>query len=357
MNNLTKIAIITITNSGLNFGNRLQNYALQEVLSHMDVQVETIVSSKLCYNSILLSRIRRQVKKIVKTSGRRRRFQAFQNKYIHEAKRIRYGNRHLERLEQNYDAFVVGSDQVWNPNFHFNSDFELLSFVHPHKRFSYAASFGVDFLPESEKERFRECLSGFQLLSVREESGVEIIEQLIGQKPYLHIDPTMLVNKEQYIQMEVRPHYDVPKNYLLVYFLGNISNEYREQIEAIAKQMQLSVVHLSEWKKSKLYHIGPSEFVYLFHHASYVCTDSFHGGVFSILFEKQFLLFIRQDKEIPMNARIETLVHTFGICSRVVRESNLDGAIKPIDYTVVQNRLAKERRRAIEYLETMIRMW
>ena len=124
---MKKAAILTITNSGLYFGNRLQNYALQEALKECGFEVETIQSAKSVRKSKQLSAVRWIVKNVAKNDKRRKCFRKFNHNYIRFAKCIRYENVNENEFADQYDAFVAGSDQVWNPNFHFNSDFEFAS--------------------------------------------------------------------------------------------------------------------------------------------------------------------------------------------------------------------------------------
>ena len=115
---MKKVAILTITNSGLNFGNRLQNYALQEAIKSCGVEVETIQSAKSVKGSVLLSATRRKAKLLLKNEKRRQCFKQFDKSYVKYADKVRYENINESEFASRYDAFVAGSDQVWNPNFH-----------------------------------------------------------------------------------------------------------------------------------------------------------------------------------------------------------------------------------------------
>lgn len=348
---MKKIAILTITNSGLNFGNRLQNFALQESLRDCGAEVETIQSAKSVKGSMILSSIRRTIKMIVKNDKRRKCFQCFNKRYVKFSKRIRYENVNESDFSDMYDAFVAGSDQVWNPNFHFNSDFEFASFAPENKRYSYAASIGVSDIKEEHKEAFIKNIQGMRELSVREEDSIPLIKELTGRDAFLHVDPTMLLEKEKYFEIEEMPPQGLPEKYLLTYFLGNVPDEYRHNIQKLADRLGLEVVNLSETKGTKYYEIGPQHFLYVLHHADYICTDSFHGSVFSILFEKMFSIFIRTDNDVPMNSRVETLVHKFGLQGRLTENMNVEDALTAINYGRVNEILAKERVEAKKYIK------
>lgn len=349
---MKKVAILTITNSGMNFGNRLQNFALQEALRKSGAEVKTIRSAKSLKNSLVLSKGRRLVKAVVKHSKRRSIYHKFENTYIDYDNKIRFENVNESEFADRYDAFVAGSDQVWNPNFHFNSDFEFASFAPEEKRFSYAASVGVSDITDEQRPKFVNNLKGIQKISVREADSVDLIEKLIGIRPMLHVDPTMLLDAEEYYKIEDKPDYDMPERYLFMYYLGNVSDEYKAKVQQIADSKGLKIIKFTETTGEPFYNIGPQHFLYLIHHADYICTDSFHGCVFSILFGKKFAIFTRQDADVPMNSRIETLVGTFDLNERLVE--NLEGDyFKEIDYDAVYSVLGEKRKEAYTYLKSI----
>jgi len=354
---MKKVAIITITNSGLNFGNRLQNYALQKKLEQYGVLPETILSSNVCLDSLFLSRIRRIAKRIVKASGRRRYFEGFDKRYIRYARRVRYGKLNETEFSKEYDAFIAGSDQVWNPNFHFNSDFEFMVFDQPGKRYSYAASFGVDDIPEEFLGKYKLWLSQMRTISVREESGRNLVKALTGKEAFVHIDPVMLLTCEDYQRIEEEPRKKIPERYLLVYFLGEVPETYKLFIAQTAEKLCLKILELSELPNTSLYNIGPQHFLYLFRHADYVCTDSFHGTAVSAIFGKQFTVFYRQDKDVPMNARIDSLLHKMDLSDRLYGRLTDEQSCMPIDYEKVKKRLEIERCEAENYLKKLSLLW
>ena len=354
---MKRAAIITITNSGMNFGNRIQNYALQTVLEGHSVCVETIYSAKGIKKSILLSTLRRLFKTIIKTSKRRRHFNSFEGKYIKKAKRVRYERINDHYFKNKYDAFIAGSDQVWNPTFGFNSEFEFMTFAEPAKRYSYAASFGVGEIPEEHRQAFAERLSQLQAISVREDKGKDIVKRLTNREAKVHIDPTMLLTAGHYSKIEEKPKSPIPDQYLLSYFLGQQKAEHRAFIEQVAQKQNLAVLELSELADSALYHVGPQHFLYLLRHAEYICTDSFHGTIFSILFHKQFTVFYRYNKDVPMNSRVETLLEKMEIENRLFGELTIEASLEDIPYHHVDRLLEKERQDADEYLRAIIERW
>lgn len=352
---MKKVAILTITNSGLNFGNRLQNYALQRVIEKQGVEVETIISAKSLKKSIILSKGRRFLKIISKRDDRHKYFKEFNKKYIKFSNVIRYENINELEFADAYDAFFSGSDQVWNPNFHFNSDFEFAAFAPKDKRYSYAASIGVSHIKDNQRDDFIKNINGMKELSVREEDSIPLIKELTGRDARVHVDPTMLLERSEYEKMECCPPQGLPDKYMLVYFLGNVTTEYRENIKKLSESLGVEVVELSETKGTKYYNIGPQHFIYAINHAEYICTDSFHGSVFSILFHRNFSIMSRVGADVSMNSRITTLAHKFGLENRIDNNLNLDIAQTPIDYDKVDNILSQERTLSNDYLEEICR--
>lgn len=348
---MKKAAILTITNSGLNFGNRLQNYALQQTLQEQRVEVETIISAKAVKKSLILSKCRRLIKIVSKRDLRSRYFNEFNKKYVHRSSTVRYENINEYVFADKYDIFIAGSDQVWNPNFHFNSDFEFASFAPENKRYSYAASIGVSEIKEEQREQFIRNVKGMKAISVREADSVELIKKLTGRDDaLLHVDPVMLLDRSCYEEMECAPPQGLPEKYLLVYFLGAVPEEYKINISKLSKALGTEIVELSESKGSKYYGIGPQHFLYVINHAQYICTDSFHGSVFSILFHKNFSMLQRVGRDVEMNSRILTLAQKFALEQRIDNALNLEIAQAPIDYAKIDKILEEERRKSKEYL-------
>ena len=350
---MKKIAIVTITNGGLNFGNRLQNYALQCALESFSLDVETIFSFKNYNNNLFLSIIRRWLKFIVKSSGRAKCFNSFNKKYIRRAKRYRYDGLNDDSFNDDYNIFIAGSDQIWNPYFHFNSDFEFLTFADQNKRFSYAASFGADDIPDEYKTQYAKKLTGMKHISVREDRAREIVKELTNCDADVHIDPTMLLDAEHYAALEIKPDRPLPEKYLLVYFLGFIKPEYSAYINNVSNETNLPVLELSESINTPFYHTGPQQFIYLLRHADYICTDSYHGTIFSIIFTKSFTTFCRNGSDMPMMSRIETLLSKFGLQNRLY---DAHETIKTVamSYENVNKILSIERTKAMKYLRGIV---
>lgn len=319
-----KIAIVTIIDM-INYGNRLQNYAMQEVLKEMGYEVETLIvlsAKRYIMNSFkhILYKLNPQMMyKLRPYMKREKPFGDFSKKWIHERVVYTLKGNAPEKLAKEYDCFVLGSDQVWNPEF-MNLDVpnggvynRFLQFAEKHQRIAVSPSFGVSTISAKWESIYREKLAEFQGLSSREKAGGEIIENLTGRRAEVLLDPTMMVSVEHWNKFASKPSVDTEKPYLLKYILGHQSNTYKEKICNIAEKNGLIIYELMSEDMEELLTATPDQFIYLIKHAKVVCTDSFHATVFSILFDKPFLLHKRDDVLASMSSRLETLLESLGL--------------------------------------------
>lgn len=320
-----KIAIVTLFGY-FNFGNRLQNYALQKALEELGAEVCTWNVSR---DQNLLKRVLRPY--IEKVNGKRRlkskqnrirerNFKRFSNRYI--AQRMFYctDGRIPRYADVDVDVFVVGSDQVWNPLFWQDSDesTDLYNFFlrfTEKKKIAYAASFGIPALPEQWQRRMKPMVGDFSAISVRETEGKQILAQM-GYSSDVVLDPTMLLTAQQWRQVE-EGHVGNSGGYILTYFLGSQPPEILEKICQGAKVRGKTVVDLMD-VSSRYYRMGPETFVELIDKADTVYTDSFHAAVFSILFHTPFVVFERNHaNRSSMSSRITTLLSWVGIADGI----------------------------------------
>lgn len=374
---MKKVAIVTLIGY-FNYGNRLQNYALQETIKHFGFNVETIriVHSK---NKVNVEKVKsaNRIKKISNTplielfnkifnklwfyinkkeilksnNIRNEVFKKFTMDYIQETNYEISNNKIMENIPENYNYFVTGSDQVWNPSFNFGSSIYFLTFAEKHKRISYAPSFGVSVIKSEYIEDYKEWLSGMHRLSVREDDGARIIKELTGREAPVLVDPTLLLTREKWLSISKEASNKPKTKYLLTYFLGGVPNEFKKQIKNIAKENKLEIINLGDIKEKDTYRTGPNEFVDYINSCSIMCTDSFHGTVFSILFEKPFIVYERIGSSQSMYSRIETLLDMFRLRSREIKNIKSDGDVFNIDYSHVPYILETERKRSFAYLK------
>lgn len=306
---MKKVGIITIYDED-NYGNRLQNYAVQEVIKSLGFDVETIKNTNLINGENWLDNVLKVDPK------RREKFLKFNEENMHNTEEVIFHSEIPEDLHERYDYFVIGSDQIWNHNFQDRfSDMVFASFAPYEKRISFSASFGISDVDKDYHSHYKE-LKNMKAISVREEAGAEIVKNITGREDaVVLLDPTMMLEKEKWEKIMKKPEQLNSKKYVLEYFLGNVSEQRRKVIEKFAKENDCDIIDILD--RDSFYATGPSEFLYLIKNSFMVLTDSFHSCVFSILFGKPFLIFDRDEEGMRnMNSRIETLLKKFDLGHR-----------------------------------------
>lgn len=338
-----KVAIVTIHSR--NFGNRLQNYALQIVLKSIGVCVESLQRDlPLKGIDFFKVKVKRVGQILLGTKGAK--FQSF-NRRVVKSKFYALANSQQDGLANKYEYFISGSDQVWNPHYNFIGTSDLLVFAKPEQRISYAASFGVDEIPEEKKDVYAENLSQFKALSVREKRGAEIIKELTGRDAQVVLDPTMLLISEQWSKVEKKSRYTPKNKYALVYSLGEKTSDFENAINCYGKELEIFDIRTKQKNRREI-PVGPAEFLYLIHHAELILTDSFHASVFSVLYHKKFITFKRPG--IDMSSRIVSLANTIGAEDKLDSDNNLDCSIG-VDYVMVDQLIERERKKSIDFLK------
>ena len=337
------VAIVTL-NGDANFGNRLQNYAVQEFLKKFDLSVCTLRIYKK-RKSLLFKFF-----KIIVLPFFDYRYHYFCN--FNKNVKTRYC---LTSSRKNYDYYFTGSDQVWNPYWIWEEMF--LDFVPPNKRNSISASIGTEFIPQDKQQFFFEQLKDFNNISVRETKAKEIIEDLTGRTDVeVLLDPTMFLTQTEWKSVMKKPK-QIKSNekYILNYFLGGLSDSNKQEIEKFAVQKECKIINLLD-KNDPFYISGPSEFLWLIKNALLICTDSFHSSVFSILFEKPFVYFDRIDivGEQAMNSRLETLFLKFQLDTRNFNGHLTDDCLN-VDYSYCKEVLEEERLKATNFIKNCLK--
>lgn len=343
-----KSAIITI-NDYDNYGNRLQNYALQKALENVGCDVDTIdfqdgISKSVNLNIWLYNLINYK-------KDPQRRFRLFKNFTKDNINVIKKKSDYVNT--NNYDLFVCGSDQIWNPDFAgFNYYFG--SFVPKNKLFSYAASFGVDSVDGDYREKCKKLLERFSVISVRENSGASIIREITNQNVVCNVDPTLLLDKNDWKLLERKPNYTVPSKYIFVYFLGEQSKEVKTYIKKLSLSLNCEVIGLKGKDRDKIwYETGPSEFLWLMDHSYAVVTDSFHGTVFSVIFNKPVVISNRIDSRKSMGSRIDSLLSVLDLKGRRMEELQIEN-VMAYDYSNCYKNLQIQKEISYNYLKTII---
>ena len=269
----------------------------------------------------------------------------------------------LQTLNSEYDAFVCGSDQIWTPHV-FNPHY-FLDFVSDDKRkIAYAPSVGLNKIENVHiKAQMKDLCQKIPYLSTREKSGSKLIENLLdGRNVDTVLDPTLLLDKQDWEQIADNNEI-YSDNYLLAYFLG-CNEKYWENVYQIAKELNLKVKIIPIYKKDSERHgeilqgVGPKEFLSLIRNAQYVCTDSFHGLIFSINFEKQFTAYERfkRNDKLNQNSRIHNILNLLELQSRIYSRGKQSEKYRDeIDYIKVKKKLKQEVIHSEGYLKRALK--
>lgn len=372
-----KVAIVTFVRA-CNYGAVLQTYALNKVILDLGAESKVIDYYPSCfynsYNLCAYGKLRRKPSRHIKwwiknnllfirVRRRNNQFDRFLKKYIQVTKEQYHDVSELSKCND-YDVYISGSDQVWNP---YLCDFDeafFLSFCKDKKRLSYAASFGITEIPEQYINEYKKRLSNWAGYSVREDSGVELIAQLVGEKALCHCDPTLLLNSNDWItSLSLKKN----KSDFIVVYCVNVSDNLLRCAQELSKKFGLKVYCLhcvmrpqyfnkldNDYGFKILYSASPKDFLTYILNAKYVLTDSFHGTVFSIIFHKAFLCeTVRKDGFI--NKRVADLLEALALCNRVLDDNSFDTIKKKIEWEKVDNKLLKLKKKGIDYLTSRIK--
>lgn len=380
-----RVGIITLYYNNYNYGGLLQSFALCKYLNTLGFEAEQISYDRMTENKVfenydkssfydkLFKDPKRTVHKIMNSLykySHKNEISKIKKELLVRHEKMKdyelsiahsevFQNQNLSQTNQLYDFFICGSDQIWNPAYLRDSYF--LTFVqNDKKKIAYAPSMGKSVFTEDELTYFKNKVPSLDAISVRETDGKHVLEKLIDKKVQVVVDPTLLLSKAIWEQ-EMKP-YQLDKKYIFCYFLGK-NAEHRKSVEKFAATKGLKIATISHaaygidkvdihFGDYQLYDVDPSEFIYLINKAEYVFTDSFHATVFSILFQKQFIVFKREQKANDMISRIMTLLESVGLQSQYIDAGQLlNGFHFPeIDYSCSAGSLAQQIQESKDYL-------
>ena len=376
-----------------NYGSMLQALATQMALDKLNYENETIDISgfnheikkaKMIYfakasltSDILLSKLGMAKNVLIKkfskndyaklSSVRGNKFDAFSKKYFRLSTRYNSKEELGKKCKENYSAVLVGSDQLWLPG-NIAADYYTLNFVpETVNTIAYATSFGQSSLPNDSAKKASVFLKKIKHIGVREESGQKLVKQLANRDVPVVCDPTLLFNGEEWMGIQQQEPL-VNGKYILCYFLGN-NPPHRDFARRLKKETGCKIValtHLDEFVKSDEgyadetpYDIDPADFLNLIRNAEYVCTDSFHCSVFSILYKREFYTFRRYNRNTRQstNSRLDTLFNLAGIKGRLLTgNEKIEDCLRiKIDFDAVHRKLTEVRQLSYEYLRNALR--
>lgn len=372
-----KIGILTLP-LHTNYGGILQAYALQQVLQGMGHEAMVLDEEKQFHFS-LKRRIEMYVKGKVKRLLQGKNAIIYSPEYYKQlwAARTRYTGQfvseHIVRRvvkdvseisEGEFDAFVVGSDQIWRARYAqpfpgVGNAFLLFSKGWDIKRISYAASFGTDNWEYNKSDTVNCSMmaQAFDAISVREASGIMLCREYLGVDAQQNIDPTLLLDADDYVKLVKRNTPQSPGT-LMCYALDQ-GKEVEDIVSCIAKEKMLTPFYAnSQTENHRLTleeRVQPpvEQWLQGFRDAEFVVTDSFHACIFSILYRKPFVVIGNKCRGMT---RFESLLQIFGLEGRLVSsyedyKQKVEELLQPIDYEPVYRILAEKRGEAIKFLE------
>ncbi len=358
-----KIGILTHYFESFNYGGVLQAYALPKFLNNMGY--------KACQVNYNLRHDMRLLDEVIKEKGgvndknaiietavqkedesyflkRKAHFKKFREIIPHTSDAI-YTKDTIKSINDDFDIIITGSDQVWNPNYFCEPFF--LNFVRgSKKKIAYSASLGVNELTPYQRKVMMPMLEEIDHISVRENTAKNLIKEEVSKYIQVVVDPVLLLDKREWQEMAIKPK--IKEKYIFTYFLGTFKDN-RDIARLISDETTMPIVNIphpmmfinycdEEFSEMKVKDAGPMEFVGLVENSQVVVTDSFHGVLFAVIFEKDFFVLKRNNDNDPksMNSRIVDLLGELGISERII--STMDDISKElikkkIDYSVLND--------------------
>lgn len=311
------------------------------------------------YIKKLEKKINRRKIKQFKDIDREKAFEKYLNKHITLTKLCETDS-HLYDLNNYIDAFICGSDQIWAPSC-FNSKYFLDFVEDTNKMIAYAPSIGLFKIEDHYvRERMKECISRFKHLGIREEQGQKLIKDLCNKEAKVVLDPTLLLGQEEWNEIASKEIKD--SNYILCYFLGNNTKSWNH-IRLLSKKtgLKVKVIPVFEEDLTRGFEIekgvGPEEFLGLVKNASFICTDSFHGTVFSLIYEKPFYTYERFSNKDSnsQNSRIYNILKIAELENRIVKDkSNISEDLLKCDFTKARKNIEQSKKASMNYLENAL---
>lgn len=366
-----------------NYGSQLQSYATTAELKRRNIDFEIIRYKKKITPQLLMKylpklfdpvfindriienyqkKIMMKFHKQLKSDNeiRSNAFDRFSQERFKNLSPVYYGYEGLQEQSKKYTAVMVGSDQLWSPS-GINSNFYNLMFADNNTvKISYATSFGVAQIKPKYRKIYKTFLDRLNFISVRENSGKKLVESVSSNNAEVVVDPVLLLDDKQWLEeIPNKRLYEEP--YIFAYFLGK-TPEYRQAVTEFAKKKGLKIVtepHMDSYNKADEgfgdytpFDIGPAEFVNLIRNAEYVFTDSFHGSVFSVIYQKQFMVFNRySDNSVSSkNSRIDSFCANYGLSERRYG-GDIFSVESKIDYPSVLEKVNEHRNSSKAFLD------
>lgn len=359
MEDKKKVCIVTWYGSN-NYGTNLQAYALYHVLKENNIKVDFIKPFKgrrvfhqypgqpfklsRCIKTFLNICMIREIPEIIRQK-KIMRFLKEELTFINTVK----NKSNIALLNENYDYFLTGSDQIWNP--FFLDTFYLLDFVQDDKKkIAYSSSIAVNTIPLKLQPIYTQYLSRFKAICCRENTGSSLLSSLIHKEVKTVLDPVLLLDKDKWIKLgqkaSLKNKVSTSENYIFCYFIGDKAFEW-DALEDIKKATGIQRVlvflvsppkHINK-KYEYLRTADIADFIWYLQHASYVVTDSFHNVAMCLKLEKDFVALMRcKEDEKSENSRMYDFLAIFNLAHKIYTSKDKD-YLKPILFSEVEKLL------------------
>ena len=363
-----KLALLSF-HTAANYGASLQAYAFERFLSDKGFDCEYInyvnasraheySMSWHIWDSLRHGKIKNAIAYALGSpfmTLRKWRFNNFYKKNLRKTGQVYKLSEEAASLNDEYDYFLVGSDQVWNPICNGDDAAFLLDFVKDgKKRISYSSSFGMSEIDDAHKEVYRKNFEQFKALAVRETIGQKLIKDLTGRESELVLDPVLLLTKEQW--MDIMPKKVKKERFIFSY--TNRDSQTRDFFKTGYKFDGRKHYVLSRYTRPQdfinpqtrvKYCMSPEDFLFVINNADLVVSASFHCIAMSVILNRQFVAFITGDE--GKDERILNLLRTLHLEDRVFHNGmTVEEIEKPIDYYVVNNKIEEMKKTSVAYL-------
>lgn len=375
---MKNIAIVNRTNLK-NFGSVLQVYALCDTVKKLGYNSEVVwqngnmsknfdirpnkaiktVFRLVMHPSLLCStfKIIREVKSQVIDERKVKKFDDFVATHFIQSF---YSSEEMEKMAatDKFYKFICGSDQIWCTTTLYPDPIMYLRFVPKEKRVAYAPSLGRNYIPNYNKKILRKFIQDVPCLSVREDEGHRLIKELTGRDALVVADPTLLLKSADWDKLKI--DIETPADYVLCYFLDEPSQDVKTSVCQYAYESDKDIVILGtmdnlDYPKDRVHHpiAGPGEFLSLIGKAKMVITDSYHGMLFAINYQKKFWSVERAYSQFDQSSRQLTVLNRLGMEERYVN-GNINFTDADIDYTDVQAKIDEFVALSVKYLKNSL---
>lgn len=346
-----------------NYGALFQTFALQKALESIGIKSEVLdyrcptIEKRYKVQPLgYFFNAKNIIKCIVRNSyirDNRKNFLDFTKQYIRVSETI-YTPETINSCNSKYTKFIVGSDQVWNPECMGGDSNYFLAFADSDKKNSYAASFGWSEFSDDQMRLFGKYLNDFKNISIRELSGSEIVRKCINCCPTLVLDPTLLLHQD-WCNLATQIPRQISEKYVVVYLMKETKSIFKRAIH-YAKAHDMKVIYINDRLMPKTgvinkFYTTPIEWLNLFYHSSGVFTNSFHGTAFATNFNKPLYVELLPEPSKSNSRLIDflSLVHMEGC----IVKSNNYSVEQNIDYDKVNNIINNSRYNSVAYLKNI----